>query len=88
MEWCDGEFDSTYYARDTAMNKVYDIKDIRMFKGGSWASFARHCRISNSNYDSREMRNYTIGLRLAETVTKQLKSKTDVPMVYNWQQLK
>ena len=69
-EWCDGEYDSTYYAIDTAMNNKFAFKDIRMFKGGSWSSFTKHCRISNINYDSREMRNFTIGLRLAETKTK------------------
>lgn len=65
-EWCDGLYDSVFYAHDSLMNQCYDFKDIRVFKGGSWASDAKHCRISNINYNSREMRNFTIGFRLAE----------------------
>lgn len=68
-EWCDGEYDSLYYAMDTIMNRDIAFKDIRIFKGGSWASHTRHCRISNINYNSREFRNFTIGFRLAESIT-------------------
>lgn len=65
-EWCNGLYDSVFYAQDSTMNKKYDYIDIRVFKGGSWASDSKHCRISNINYNSRETRNFTIGFRLAE----------------------
>lgn len=67
-EWCNGMFDSTYYIEDTIMSSLYDYSDIRVFKGGSWASLAKHCRVSNNNYNCSGFRNFTIGLRLAEDV--------------------
>lgn len=69
-EWCNGLYDSVYYAQDSVMNKKYDYVNIRVFKGGSWASDSKHCRISNINYNSRETRNFTIGFRLAEDAIK------------------
>lgn len=68
-EWCDGLYDSAFYAHDSIMNKKYEFKDIRVFKGGSWASDSKHCRITNINYNSRETKNYTLGFRLAEDVS-------------------
>lgn len=70
-EWCDGQYDSLFYAQDTLMNKEYDLINIRIFKGGSWGNEAKHCRISNTNYHSRETRSFSIGFRLAEDITKQ-----------------
>lgn len=69
-EWCNGLYDSVCYARDSVMNRKYDYVNIRVFKGGCWASDSIHCRISNINYNSRETRNFTIGFRLVEDVTK------------------
>lgn len=69
-EWCDGLYDSIFYAQDTLMNRKYNYKDIRVFKGGSWASDYKHCRITNINYNSRETRNFTIGFRLVEDASK------------------
>lgn len=71
-EWCDGLYDSVFYAQDTVMNTEYDLKDIRIFKGGSWGNYAKHCRISNTNYNTRETRSFSIGFRLAEDVTKKV----------------
>lgn len=68
-EWCDGQYDSIFYAQDTLMNKEYDLKNIRIFKGGCWGNPAKYCRISNINYITRETRSFTIGFRLAENVT-------------------
>lgn len=65
-EWCDGLYDAEHYSQDTNMNKDISYWNIRVFKGGSWASDERHCRISNINYNSRDMKNYSLGLRLAE----------------------
>ena len=67
-EWCDGLYDSLFYAQDTLMNKEYDLKDIRIFKGGCWGNPAKYCRISNINYHSRETKSFSIGFRLAEDV--------------------
>ena len=75
QEWCDGRYDSLCYALDTLMNKEIAYKDIRIFKGGSWASHSRHCRITNINYNSRELRNFTIGFRLAEDATTNNKNR-------------
>lgn len=69
-EWCDGLYDSVFYAKDHEMSKKYKYEDVRVFKGGSWASDPKHCRISNINYNSRETKNFTIGFRLAENATK------------------
>ena len=69
-EWCDNMFDSIYYINDTLMSKEYDYSYVRVFKGGSWASYAKHCRLSNNNYNCVEFRNFTIGFRLAENVAK------------------
>lgn len=69
-EWCYGKYDSLAYAQDTLLSKTVNYSDIRVFKGGSWASDAIHCRISNFNYNSRETRNFSIGFRLAEDVSK------------------
>lgn len=65
-EWCDGLYDSFFYSQDSLMNKKNAFEDIRVFKGGSWASDAKHCRISNINYNLRATRNPTLGFRLAE----------------------
>lgn len=70
-EWCDGRYDSIFYAQDTILNNQYDLKDIRIFKGGSWGNDPKHCRISNTNYNTRETRSFSIGFRLAEDVKKQ-----------------
>lgn len=68
FEWCDGRYDSIYYSLDTLMNKEYDLKDIRIFKGGCFISHAKHCRNANTNYNTRETKSPTIGFRLAEDV--------------------
>lgn len=73
-EWCDGLYDSAFYAQDSIMNKKYDYRDIRVFKGGSWASDSKHSRISNINYNSRETKNFTIGFRLVEDVSSNNKN--------------
>lgn len=69
-EWCDGLYDSAFYAQDSLMKHEYNFKNVRVFRGGSWASDSKHCRVSNINYNSRETRNFTIGFRLAENVSK------------------
>ena len=66
-EWCDGMYDSLYFSMDTIMSHEVDFDDIRVFKGGGWASFPKHCRISNINYITREMRSPVIGFRLVES---------------------
>lgn len=70
FEWCDEMYDSLYYSMDTIMNQIVVLDDIRVFKGGGWASFPKYCRISNINYITRKMRSSTIGFRLAESVLK------------------
>lgn len=65
-EWCDGLYNAYYYSQDSVMNKDIEYCHVRVFRGGSWASDERHCRVSNINYNSRDTRNYTLGLRLVE----------------------
>lgn len=59
-EWC-----SDYYLGE---GEVADsITSERAFRGGSWLSDERHCRISNRNHTSPETTNYTLGFRLVES---------------------
>lgn len=65
-EWCDDLYDSlSYYRKDSLFipSKGYDV---RVYRGGSWASSRQYCRIANRNKNSAELRHYCLGFRLAE----------------------
>lgn len=64
-EWCADRYDSLSYGRSHAPC-FRKGDDRRVFRGGSWHSDRQHCRIANRNHVSAEMRNYTLGFRLAE----------------------
>ncbi len=64
-EWCSDRYDSLRYERTDEPNVCKD-DDRRVFRGGSWYSNDTHCRIANRNQASAEMRNFTLGFRLAE----------------------
>lgn len=64
-EWCADRYDSLSYGRrDAPCFRKGD--DRRVFRGGSWHSDRRHCRIANRNHVSADMRNFTLGFRVAE----------------------
>lgn len=64
-EWCADRYDSLSYERSEAP-RFRKGDDRRVFRGGSWLSGRRHCRIANRNRVSAETRNFTLGFRLAE----------------------
>lgn len=66
-EWCADRYDSLSYGRPEAPC-FCEGDDRRVFRGGSWCSDRQHCRIANRNHVSAEMRNFTLGFRLAEDV--------------------
>lgn len=63
-EWCDDLYDSLSYSdihRNGPMND-----DVRVYRGGSWSSNKKYCRIANRNKYSSDLRHYCLGFRLAE----------------------
>lgn len=64
-EWCSDRYDSLGYERADEPDFCKN-DDRRVFRGGSWYSDDAHCRITNRNHASAEMRNFTLGFRLAE----------------------
>lgn len=64
-EWCNDFYDSLSYSRTDSFQlaKGYDV---RVYRGGSWASSRQYCRIANRNKNSAELRHYCLGFRLAE----------------------
>lgn len=73
-EWCADSYDSLSYRYPEAPCSR-NADDRRVFRGGSWHSDSQHCRIANRNHVSAEMRNYTLGFRLAEDADKEALQK-------------
>lgn len=63
-EWCEDSYDSLKYKNIHSSNK----NDLRVYRGGSWASSRKYCRIANRNKHSAELRHYCLGFRLAEDI--------------------
>lgn len=64
-EWCATRYDSLSYGHpDSICERRSD--DLMVFRGGSWRSDSLHCRVANRNHISAEIRNFTLGFRLAE----------------------
>ncbi len=64
-EWCNDSYDSLSYKNIHSPNQ----NDLRVYRGGSWASGRKYCRIANRNKHSAELRHYCLGFRLAEDMT-------------------
>ena len=62
-EWC-SEWWGIYTDAAQTNPKGADSGSHRVFRGGCWSYFARHCRASYRDYGSPGLRNYGLGLRL------------------------
>lgn len=70
-EWCADSYDSMAYARrSTATTAASDdvISGERVFRGGGWYSVRCHVRTANRNHASAEIRDRSLGFRLAEDI--------------------
>ena len=66
MEWCSDWYDSEYYAISPSNNpKGASSGSNRVYRGGSWGSLARRCRVSYRGSCTPSFRNFNLGLRLA-----------------------
>ncbi len=63
-EWCSdwyGDYSSSAQSNPTGPSSG----SYRVFRGGSWSYFARHCRVSSRSSLSLDLRDFSLGLRLA-----------------------
>ena len=67
-EWCYDLYDSLSYSRSGDSFIPPKGYEIRVYRGGSWASSHKYCRITNRNKNSAELRHYCLGFRLAEDI--------------------
>ena len=68
-EWCSdwmGSYSSNAQTNPTGPSTGSN----RVYRGGSWHSFAGYCRVSYRNFDAPDDRSYLLGLRLALDVQK------------------
>ena len=66
-EWCQDAWDSDYYSKSPSSNPECkgDSGFGRVYRGGSWGSIARYCRVSYRDYFGPGGRGNRIGFRLA-----------------------
>lgn len=64
-EWVSGTYDGKNYS-DEVVITVDSLEIEAVFRGGGFNSETKFCRISNRNHVLAKIRNYAIGLRLAE----------------------
>ena len=63
-EWCEDRYGS--YSSSAQTNPAGPSSaSRRVYRGGSWSSYARYCRASNRPYHSPDLSYYSLGLRLA-----------------------
>ena len=63
-EWCQDWYGS--YSSSSQTNPTGPSTDSnRVIRGGSWYSFARHCRSAARGFNTPSIRNFLLGLRLA-----------------------
>ena len=66
LEWCRDWYSSSYYSSSSQYNPTGPASGSRrVYRGGSWGSSARLCRISYRDYNGPSYRFYNLGLRLA-----------------------
>jgi uncharacterized protein (TIGR02996 family) len=65
-EWCQDWFDEDYYGKSPAQDPLgpSDGSD-RVFRGGGWGGFGRHCRAAGRGRRSPSFRVSVLGFRLA-----------------------
>jgi formylglycine-generating enzyme required for sulfatase activity len=68
-EWCNDWYDEYNNEPQTNPsgpdNRLVQMKDSRVYRGGSWNSYERFCRVSYRNITASGHRIYNLGLRLA-----------------------
>lgn len=65
-EWCQDYFDADYYTISPVDNPNNMVPStMRVFRGGSFASYNDPCRVANRNAHIPEYRNMNLGFRLA-----------------------
>lgn len=68
-EWCSDWYDSIYYAKSPVVNpQGSKLDNVCVFRGGSWCSTKKYCRIANRNHNSSEIKNYSLGFRIVEDI--------------------
>ena len=66
LEWCSDWYSSSYYSSSSQYNPTGPASGSRrVYRGGSWGSSARLCRVSHRDYNGPSYRFYNLGLRLA-----------------------
>ena len=66
LEWCRDWYSSSYYSSSSQYNPTGPASGSRrVYRGGSWGSSARLCRVSYRDYNGPSYRFYNLGLRLA-----------------------
>ncbi len=63
-EWCSNRYDSLSYTGNILKNQSILVEYV--FRGGSWLSKKKYCRISNRNHCLKNIRHFSLGFRLAE----------------------
>lgn len=69
-EWCEDLYDSLAYCKNEECRQPFQTDGkksaIRVYRGGSWSSSDKYCRISNRNKHTADLRHPCLGFRLAE----------------------
>lgn len=65
-EWCNDLYDSLSYTDINRRIQSSGREEVRVYRGGSWASDSRYCRIANRNKHYADLRHCCLGFRLAE----------------------
>lgn len=63
-EWCQ-DWEGNYSSSAQTNPKGSSAGSNRVNRGGSWYNIASHCRVSDRNGSTPDLRYYTLGLRLA-----------------------
>ncbi len=67
-EWCNDLYDSLSYADINRRICPSSKEAVRVYRGGSWASDRRYCRVANRNKHYANLRHCCLGFRLAEDI--------------------
>lgn len=69
-EWCSNQYDSLNYVYPHKILEKHTKYTKYVFRGGSWISKDRYCRIANRNHNFGNIRNFSLGFRLAKNSDK------------------
>jgi formylglycine-generating enzyme required for sulfatase activity len=67
-EWCNDWYSNSYYSSSPQNNPQGPSSGTyRVFRGGSWDTYAQNCRVANRNYYIPGSSNYNYGFRVARS---------------------